>query len=217
MDTSSGAVSHEYFTTANAFDLIEKLLYQDQASRHYQGRLESRIDRDAAAYQNLSTHCTQVERKVSGLEYEKSQYESSLRVAAETCQAISRDLSLERSKLLQLESRVANLHPSIDAMLHSLSTKNDPLSTGRYIQRFQQLQHDNECQRELITCLQTTIRDREKAIENLKAAIPEAPDFPVNKDALVDGEEKLSDPTDLTDDESSIDIITKRRNSDSST
>ncbi|KAJ5417429.1 uncharacterized protein N7487_000979 [Penicillium crustosum] len=204
MNTPSGAASRD--SAANAFNLIEKLLHQDQASRHYQGRLESRIDSDAAAYQTLNTHCIEVERKASALEYTRSQYESSLRVAAETCQTISRDLYLERTKLLQLESRVTELYPSIDAMLHSLAPNHEDLPTGTSIQQLQQLQRDNEVQREVIACLQSTLRAREKALENLRAAMPEALDFPDNGDSTTNGDGQSSD---VTDDESSIDIITE--------
>lgn len=135
------------------------------------------------------------------------QYESSLRVAAETCQTISRDLNLERSKLQQLESRVADLYPSIDLLLHHLAPHGSFLSTGSQQRSVQQLQHDNNCQRELIAHLQSTIQVRERALNELSAALPEVPELPLNRDGLGNLESRS---TRSFDDESSVEIITER-------
>lgn len=51
----------------------------------------------------------------------KSQHEASLRWAGDACYSMACDLDLERGKVRELESRLAELHPTIETVINRLS------------------------------------------------------------------------------------------------
>lgn len=142
--------------------LVEKLLVQDRRYRYFQAMLENRIYNDSAAYQRLRTYCTTLEKQNSEFEGRKSDYEKATRTAIDSCQLLSRDLSFEKMKVQDLEARLNELYPSIQTLLenHALPPSRE-CSTAKE----DALQHELSCQRELVQCLKSTIRDREETIE----------------------------------------------------
>ncbi|KAJ5783425.1 hypothetical protein N7516_007311 [Penicillium verrucosum] len=152
------------------YSLMDKLLRQEQESRRYHGHLESKINVDSSTYLKLRDYCVQVERKVSALEYIRSQQETSLRFAVESCQVMSNNLNLQRNKVNQLESRLIHLYPAIDEMLCSL---NDNDGTQKS-QNMEQLLQENQRQRELNTYLQGALSAREEMLQDLKTSLAEA-------------------------------------------
>lgn len=149
---------------------MDKLLRQEQESRRYHGHLESKINVDSSTYLKLRDYCVQIERKVSALEYIRSQQETSLRFAVESCQVMSNNLNLQRNKANQLESRLIHLYPAIDEMLCSL---NDNDGTQKS-QNIEQLLQENQHQRELNTYLQGALSAREEMLQDLKTSLAEA-------------------------------------------
>ncbi|KAJ5120840.1 uncharacterized protein N7515_010228 [Penicillium bovifimosum] len=156
-------VNHEEF----GFSLINKLLRQEQESRRYHGHLESKIDVDSSTYLKLRDYCLQIERKVTALEYIRSQQEASLRFAVESCQIMSNNLNLQKNKANQLEARLIELYPAIDEMLHSLneiSSHHDFQNS----QKIERLLEENRYQRELNDYLQGALSAREEVLQDLK-------------------------------------------------
>lgn len=149
---------------------MDTLLRQEQESRRYHGHLESKINVDSSTYLKLRDYCVQVERKVSALEYTRSQQEASLRFAVESCQVMSNNLSLQRNKANQLESRLIHLYPAIDKMLSSLNGNDASLNS----QKIEQLLQENQHQRELNTYLQGALSAREEMLQDLKSSLAEA-------------------------------------------
>ncbi|KAJ5084792.1 hypothetical protein NUU61_009371 [Penicillium alfredii] len=193
--------------------LLENLLRQEQQSKLYQGRLETRVYSDSVGYQKLRNHCIQLEKMVYGLEHHKSQQEATLRYTADVCQAISRDLALERNKVQELESRFNDVYPAIDKLLQRLTQDQNPPGSQDGMWTIQQLQHENLRQRELIACLQSTLQAREEMVQELQVALEQL------TRELHRGNSNLNKPDDLTsngtpsgcsDEESSVEIITKR-------
>jgi hypothetical protein len=190
---------------SNVFALLEKLLRQEQASRYHQGRLEARIYSDSAAYQRLSCHYIQVEKKVAGLEYTRLQHEASLRLAAETCQTMSNDLHVERAKLvLELESRLADLYPSIEVVLNCLKQSSAHHVPQESMRQIQQLQEENRRQRDDLIQLQATLHIREEVVKDLRTTLAEAfLGFSAENRSSVHSDVPLEQ-----DDVSSVDIVT---------
>lgn len=140
-------------------------MYQEQQSKHYQGQLEFRINSDSVAYQKLHVYC---ERSLSGMQYQKSQLELSLRHATETCQALSQSLQLEREKVRGLESRLNDLYPAIDSWLQRWNQ--DKQGSGCVDDKgiMEHFLLENRCQRELINCLQSLLHAREQTVHDLQ-------------------------------------------------
>lgn len=150
------------------FVLIEKLLFQQKESRHYQARLEHRISDESAAHHRLRGYCLQLERSISMYEHAKSQAEASLRCAANNCQTLGRDLEDERKKIQQMEN-IINLSPTVDELLRVLNhggsgTQHD----------FALLHRENVGQREVIEHLQAAVKAHEEKAGAMRAALEEA-------------------------------------------
>lgn len=104
---------------------------------------------------------------MSGFQHAKSQHEASLRWAGDACHSMACDLDLERGKVRELESRLAELHPTIETVISRLSASEKSDSS----RETRQLQRENERQRDLIRCLQATLRAREESVRELEAAL----------------------------------------------
>ncbi|CEJ55667.1 hypothetical protein PMG11_01915 [Penicillium brasilianum] len=153
----------------NIFNCIEALLLQERQLKNYQVQLESKINNDAAEFQRLRAHTLQLQRVVCGLQYQRSQLETSLAHMAEACRVMARDLGLEKSKVQELESRLTELHPRIESLLqylapgeHNRQKLNNEGANGHLL-------FENQHQRELISSLETNLREREEAIRELKS------------------------------------------------
>lgn len=156
-------------TDQNVFNCIEALLLQERQLKHYQDQLESKINSDAAEFQRLRAHTLQLQRVVCGLQYQRSQLETSLAHMAEACRVMARDLGLEKSKVQELESRLTELYPSIESLLqylapgeHNRQQLNNEGANGHLLL-------ENQRQRELISSLESNLREREEAIRELKS------------------------------------------------
>ncbi|KAG0157503.1 hypothetical protein Pdw03_8070 [Penicillium digitatum] len=198
------------------FSFITQLVRQEQASKYYQGQLETRIGNDSIAHQKLSIHCSHLERKIFGLEYVKSQLETSHRVATETCQAIANDLSIERHKMQNLESRLSDLYPTLDRLLYYL---NQSSGQQQNTSMHQNLQQENHRLREVVAYLQASLTAREEMVKDLRTTFSEA--FLGFSDNAVyggdDDEESIYQNGDsCADDESSVDIVTVKPEPDNS-
>lgn len=136
-----------------------------------------------------------------------AQYEASLRWAGDACHTMTRDLELERSKVRELESRLAELYPTVESLRGYLNSQRPDLSKARELQR------KNERQRDLIRCLQATLEVREESVTEMKAAMEAAAGSlfytgaPEVKMEGISGGETSWRCQD--DDESSIDIVTE--------
>lgn len=148
--------------------MVEKLLRQEQQSKHYQGCLESRINSDSVAYQKLHVYC---EKSLSGMQHQKSQLEMSLRHATETCQALTQSLHLERDKVRGLESRLNELYPAIDSWLQRLNQDKQGSGCVDVKGTMEPFLLENQRQRELINCLQTLLHVREQTVHDLQATL----------------------------------------------
>jgi chromosome segregation ATPase len=148
--------------------LVERLLRQEQQSKLYQGRLELRINSDSMEYQKLHLNC---ERSLSGMHHQKLQLEFSLRHATETCQALSKSLQMEREKVRELEARLNELYPDIDAWLQRWAQEKHESGCVDDKETMNRLLLDNQRQRELISCLQSILHGREQTVQDLQATL----------------------------------------------
>lgn len=153
----------------NIYTCIEALLRQEQQSKHYQDQLEFKINSDVVEFQRSRAHTLQLQRVVCGLQYQRSQLETSLAHMAEACRVMARDLGFEKEKVQELESRLAQVHPSIEYLLQHLAPGererervNDEAVNGHLLL-------ENQNQRELISSLESILREREEAIRELKS------------------------------------------------
>jgi hypothetical protein len=189
---------------------IEALLRQEQRSKHYQGELESRIHSDAVELQRSRAYTLQLQRMVHGLQHQRSQLETSLAHMAESCRVMARDVGLEKTKVQELESRLAEECPNIDSLLQyfvpierNCEHLNDEGVNGHILL-------ENQRQRELIMSLESSLRDREEAIREMKSRLEET----VQELYLAGHAQHQSDQltpdemTGSTSEESSIEIIT---------
>jgi chromosome segregation ATPase len=148
---------------------------------------------------------------VAGLEYAKSQHEASLRLAAETCQAMSNDLLLERGRVQELEARLADLYPSIESMLHCLNQSLMHHVSQESTRSLQQLQEENQRQREQLIQLQATLHIREEMVQELRTTLAEAfLGFSAENHSSVNSNAHIEQQ----DDSSSVDIITMKTEGD---
>lgn len=182
------------------------MVRQEQASKFYEGQLEARIGNDSVAHQKLNNHCSYLERKIFSLEYMKSQVETSYRVAMDHCQAIANDLSTERQKVHNLESRLSELHPTLDRVLYHLSQTpvqqaNSNVQDG--------LQQENQRLREVIAYLQASLTAREEMVKDLQTTLSET-FFGFSDNAVPHDYNQTACQTDnsYSDDSSSVDIVT---------
>ncbi|KAJ5639164.1 uncharacterized protein N7484_007026 [Penicillium longicatenatum] len=191
----------------NVLILVEKLLLQDQQAKYYQGQLESRIYSDNAAFQRLRVYCVQLEKMASSLESQKSLQETSFRSAAETCQLMARDLSLERARVQELESRLNDLYPTIETFL-----KGSTVGQSRHCETevMRELQQENYYQRELITCLQSALQAREETVEELKLSLKETLQAIQGGSGDNTPRQPKVDETYSSDEDGSVEIITNR-------
>lgn len=189
---------------------MDKLLRQEQESRRYHGHLESKINVDSSTYLKLRDYCVQIERKVSALEYIRSQQEASLRFAVESCQVMSNNLNLQRNKAHQLESRLIDLYPAIDEMLHSLNEISSH-HVSKNSQKIEQLLKENQHQRELNNYLQGALSAREEVLQDLKRFLAQAfLGFSAgdhNTEIPEQQEDESMPSSHSTDDRSSVDTI----------
>jgi hypothetical protein len=151
--------------------LVEKLLRQEQQSKHYQGLLESRINSDSAAYQKLHVN---YERSLSGMHHQKSQLEVLLRHTTETCQALSQSLQLERDKVRGLESRLNDLYPAVDSWVQRLNQDRQESGGVDDKETMEHFLLENQRQRELINYLQSLVHTREQAVQHLQATLDQS-------------------------------------------
>lgn len=84
---------------------------------------------------------------------------------------MARDLGLERVKVQELESRLAEVYPNIDTLLQSLAPAehksghlDDEGVNGHLVL-------ENQRQRELIVSLQSALQAREEAMQELKSTL----------------------------------------------
>ena len=186
--------------------MIAKLLQQEQISKQYQGQLELMIATDSAAHQRLNSHCVQLERKVSSLEFVKSQNEVSLRLATEACQTIANDLQFERTRVYGLESRLADLYPSINRMLEYFSQRGSSESASP----IRGLRQENQHLREVSAYLQASLRAREELVQDMRSTLAEAFLGFSENNASSAGLEQKEDVSYFSDNCSSVDIITAK-------
>lgn len=161
-------------TSQNVFNCIEALLLQERQLKNYQDQLESKINSDAAEFHRLRAHTLQLQRVVCGLQYQRSQLETSLAHMAEACRVMARDLGLEKSKVQELESRLTELYPSVESLLqylapgeHNRQQLNNEGANGYLLL-------ENQRQRELIFSLESNLQESEEAIRELKSRPQEA-------------------------------------------
>jgi small-conductance mechanosensitive channel len=107
------------------------------------------------------------------MQHPKSQLEASVHHAGDACQAMFRDLGLERSKVQELESRLKELYPAISLLLLLQRLTPDGQQTGCVDEECRrmscQLYEENQHQQELIGCLQSTLHTHEQTVQELKA------------------------------------------------
>ncbi|KAJ6136787.1 hypothetical protein N7497_012340 [Penicillium chrysogenum] len=203
---SAAAILRDDTNTAkyddDVFVLVEKLLRQDQQSKHYQGLLELRINSDSVAYQKLHVYC---ERSLSGMQHQKSQLEASLRHATETCQALSQSLHLERDKVRGLESRLNELYPAVNSWLQRLSQYKQESGCVGDEGTMERFLLENQRQRELINCLQSLLHAREQAVQDLQATLDQLSQQPLKGNA---GQGGLFRSSVCSSEESNVEIIT---------
>ncbi|KAJ5249294.1 hypothetical protein N7468_000745 [Penicillium chermesinum] len=174
--------------------IIEKLLRQAEESKSYQARLESRIAEDSAAYHGLRMHCIQIERVISQLNNSRSQHEASVKWANDACYVMVHDLALERRKVRDLETRLSGLKPTFDCLFSHLSN-------GDNARQIQELQAENAQQKDLIICLQETLKLKEQSLRELRVHFEEASSGLFHYDQTTLARNRPSTP-------SSIDIVT---------
>ncbi|KAJ5737362.1 uncharacterized protein N7483_002487 [Penicillium malachiteum] len=151
--------------------LVEKLLLQDRQAKQYQGMLESRIYNDSAAYLKLRSYCNELEKLNAGLGAKQGDHERSLRRVSEACQGMARDLALERTRSKELGEHLNEIYPSLEALLTNVKSE----SSQRYeTNSLVGLQQENDYQRGLIACLQSTLRMRDEMIEELQISLDDA-------------------------------------------
>ncbi|KAJ5883443.1 uncharacterized protein N7473_010329 [Penicillium subrubescens] len=152
----------------NIFTCIEALLRQEQQSKHYQDQLEFKINSDVVEFQRSRAHTLQLQRVVCGLQYQRSQLETSLAHMAEACRVMARDLGFEKEKVQELESRLAQV-PSIEYLLQHLAPGERQREQVNGEGLNGHLLLENQHQRELISSLESIVREREEAIRELKS------------------------------------------------
>lgn len=153
---------------------------------------------------------------LSGVEYQKSQLEASLRHAAEACQVMSRELGFERNKVQELESRLNDLYPTIESLLQRLSSdeqRSGYLNENGTVER---LVEENQRQRELISWLQSTLQTRERTVQELKVTLDQVAQELLPGISCQDERERLTveEPTySSSEEESCVEIITEKPSS----
>lgn len=147
--------------------LIESLFNHQKESRNYQGHLEFRIRCDSITIQSLRAYCVQLEKVASGLQSTRSQHEASAQYTSNLCQAMARDLDLEKGKVRELESLLNEVTPMVESLLRRLS--DDRSSDDR--KRIEELQKENQSQQSLILLLQSVVAEREEKVRDLRAVL----------------------------------------------
>ncbi|KAJ5641203.1 hypothetical protein N7490_005203 [Penicillium lividum] len=139
---------------SSPYSLIQKLVHQEQELKSYQGQLESRIHSDVEVYNKLRAYCQQLERMIIGVQYQKSQFETSLFYTSEAYRVVTRDLQTERYKVQRLESRLNELHPTIELVLERLRRHE---SNERWLNNKEK--HDNDTLENIYQVMHTSPDD----------------------------------------------------------
>ena len=149
---------------------------------------------------------------VSGVEYQRSQLDSSLRHTTEACQAMSRELGFERGKVQELESRLNDLYPTIDSLLQRLPSDEERLDSFNEKRTIDSLLHESQQQRELISWLQSSLQARERTVQQLKVTLDQVAQELPSGISNQDEPDKLSieEPAASSSEESCVEIITEK-------
>ena len=127
----------------------------------------------------------------------------------ESCQVMSNNLNIQRNKANQLESRLIDLYPAIDEVLHSL---NEVPSHHQHSQSVERLLKENQQQREMNTYLQGALSAREDMLQDLKKSLEEIfvgfSEGEHNTDKPEQQQDGSMPSSYLTDDQLSVDTIT---------
>lgn len=151
----------------------------------------------------------------SGMQLEKAQFEASLRHAAEACHALAQDLCLERKKVQELESRLRELYPTINSWFQRLTPEGQKTAGFNEKEKMEHLLSENQHQRELIACLQSTLHSREQTVQDLKATLDQVvQELPSGK-TCEDGMDTVASerPSLCSSEGSCVEIITEKPSS----
>jgi hypothetical protein len=132
-------------------------------------------------------------------EYAKSQNEASLRCAADTCHALTRDIEIERKRVRELEHFI-QLNCAVDELIRLLSRG------GIYShQDVANLHQASVQQREMIHNLQAALTARKEIAEELNTGLVEAS---TALSCTRHDESNLSELVEYSDEDDAVTIIT---------
>jgi DNA repair exonuclease SbcCD ATPase subunit len=149
--------------------IIKDFVNREKASREYQRRLEQRISEDALFVRQARGFCAQLEQELAASEKMRIQLETAVDRVSKEQQLLGRDLTLERNKATELETRIANLLSINNTLLKMVSGKQSSQNP-----EVDHLLAENERQREFISILQSTNQTNEQAIQTLRIAFTTA-------------------------------------------
>ncbi|KAH1451211.1 hypothetical protein KXX13_003633 [Aspergillus fumigatus] len=152
--------------------LSRDFLSSEQVSRNYQWQLECRLNEESTRLRQELHRCTQLEERLSTLQWAKNQLEISIRRYADDSELLRRELALERKKSQDLEHRLTALFSANDALIRPMTDASSPTKGSSYMQPdTDKIVLENMRLQELVGQLKAANHFHEETIKALRTAL----------------------------------------------